>query len=104
MAMMGETHARRPMADPSTTLAEAREAARQLGGADAQVVHMYLQQQAAGVDWRAVAERLATELRYSMDVLATHHPDEDLTGFAWFRDGSESLAEFDAAVARGVQL
>ena len=104
MAMMGETHARRPMADPPTTLAEAREAARQLGGADAAIVHRYLQQQAAGVDWRAVADRLAVELRYSMDVLATHHPDEELTDFAWFRDGSEALAEFDAAVDREVQL
>ena len=102
--MMRQIHARRPMADPPTTLAEAREAARQLGGADAAIVHRYLQQQAAAVDWREVAERLAVELRYSMDVLATHHPDEELTDFAWFRDGSEALAEFDAAVAREVQL
>lgn len=102
MAMMGETHARCPMADPPTTLAEAREAARQLGGADAQVVHMYLQQQAAGVDWRAVAERLATELDFCMDELNQHHPDLDVTDLAWFRDGTEALAEFNAAVGREV--
>jgi hypothetical protein len=91
------------VADPPTTLAEAREAARQLGGANAQVVHDYLRQQAAGGDWRAVAERLATELDYSMDELAMHYPDEEMTVFAWFNDGTAALNEFNAAVARADQ-
>lgn len=99
---MQQTHARRLMADPPTTLAEAREAARQLGGADAQVVHSYLRQQAAGVDWKALAGMLATELDFCMDALKEHHPDEALSDFAWFRDGSEAMAEFGAAVAREV--
>ena len=33
---------------PLTTLAEAREAARQLGGTNAEIVHRYLDQQVAG--------------------------------------------------------
>ena len=99
---MAETRTRRPMADPPTTLAEAREAARQLGGADAEIVHRYLRQQAAGVDWVAVADRLATELDFCIGCLKEHHSDEELSGFAWFRDGTDALSEFDAAAAREV--
>ena len=57
--------------------------------------------QAARPDnWHSLASSLATELRYCMSVLADHHPDEQLSDFAWFRDGSEVLAEFDAAEAQ----
>jgi len=84
---------------PSATLAEAREASRQLAGPCAEVVHWYLQQQVQSLDWQELASSLAVELRYSMGVLADHHPDDELSDCAWFRDGSEALAEFDAAMA-----
>ena len=85
---------------PTTTLAEALEASRQLAGPCAEVVHRWLQQQAHAPAWHELAATLAVELRYSMGVLADHHPDDELSDFAWFRDGSEALAEFDAALAR----
>jgi hypothetical protein len=85
---------------PPATLAEALEASRQLGGANAEVVHRYLSQQAQAPNWREMATGLATELRYSMSVLALHHLDEDLDDFAWHRDGSEVLADFDAVEAK----
>jgi len=62
-------------------------------------VHWYLQQQVQSLDWQELASSLAVELRYSMGVLADHHPDDELSDCAWFRDGSEALAEFDAAMA-----
>lgn len=85
---------------PTATLAEAREAARQLAGPCAAVVHAYLQQQAQAPAWHELAASLAVELRYSMGVLADHHPDDELSSYAWHRDGSEVLAEFDAALAQ----
>ncbi len=85
---------------PTATLAEALEASRQLAGPCAEVVHRYLQQQAHAPAWHELAATLAVELRYSMGVLADHHPDDELTDYAWFRDGSEALAEFDAALAQ----
>lgn len=80
----------------ATTLAEAREAARQLAGPSAQIVHNFLRQQQ---DCRELAQRLALELRYCMDVLTERLGDhEDLDAFCWYRDGSEALAEFHAVV------
>jgi hypothetical protein len=85
---------------PPATLAEALEASRQLAGPCAEVVHRYLNQQAQAPNWREMATTLAMELRYSMSVLALHHLEEDLDDFAWHRDGSEVLADFDAAEAK----
>lgn len=85
---------------PAATLAEAREAARQLAGPCAEVVHRYLQQQANQPPWRELAGMLAAELRYALDVLARCHPDDDLEDFTWYRDGSSLLAEYDATVAQ----
>ena len=85
---------------PVATLAEAREAARQLAGPCAEVVHRYLSQQANEPNWHELASALAVELRYSMSVLALFHLEDDLDDFAWHRDGCEVLAEFDAAVAK----
>lgn len=84
---------RRPIV--ATSLAEAREAARQLAGPSAEIVHRYLMQQQ---DCRELAQRLAEELRYCMEELAYHHQDFDLDDFTWHRDGSAVLAEFDAVV------
>ena len=89
---------------PPATLAEALEASRQLAGPCAEVVHRYLNQQANEPNWREMARVVATELRYAMSVLALHHLDEDLDDFAWHRDGSEVLADFDAAAAKAGEV
>ena len=83
---------RRPIV--ATSLAEAREAARQLAGPSAEIVHRYLMQQQ---DCRELAQRLAEELRYCMELL-TEEEWGDLEDRAWYRDGTEALAQFDAVV------
>jgi hypothetical protein len=81
----------------ATSLADAREAARQLAGPSAQIVHNFLRQQ---TDCRELAQRLALELRYVMDVLIERMDDREAPeDYCWFHDGTEALAEFNAAMA-----
>ena len=83
----------------TATLAEAREAARQLAGPSAAVVHAYLQQQATQPDWRELARQLAMELEFTMDTYAQDLSEHScLEDFCWYRDGSAALAEFNAAL------
>ena len=88
---------RRPIV--AATLAEAREAARQLAGPSAAIVHAYLQHQVTQPDWLDLAKHLAMELEFTMDTYAQDLSEHScLEDFCWYRDGSAALAEFNAAL------